>query len=70
MILDSIREKFGWAYGSYWEVDPRENALKFVAESGQVGEEFRRATMETTQTAAGRWTRPPSSDANHPSNPC
>src|SRR5689334_9553492 len=27
--LDSVRASFGWAYGSYWVVDPNENALRF-----------------------------------------
>ena len=43
--LNSIREGFGWAYGSYWAVDPEANALKFVQESGSAGEEFRKVTL-------------------------
>ena len=46
--LDAIRTEFGWAYGSYWKVDPEENVLKFFAESGTVNEEFRRVTTEAT----------------------
>ncbi len=44
--LDTIRDSFGWAYGSFWRVDPKENALKFAVESGSVNEEFRRVTVE------------------------
>jgi methyl-accepting chemotaxis protein len=44
--LDTVREAFGWAYGSYWTRDEKENALKFVVESGSVNEEFRRVTLE------------------------
>jgi methyl-accepting chemotaxis protein len=44
--LDAIRSVFGWAYGSYWAVDPREDVLKFAVESGLVNDEFRRVTLE------------------------
>ncbi|HWE40691.1 MAG TPA: methyl-accepting chemotaxis protein [Isosphaeraceae bacterium] len=44
--LSTVREAFGLSYGSYWEVDPKENALRFVHDSGTVSEEFRRATAE------------------------
>src|SRR5439155_879861 len=50
VALDAIRECFGWAYGSYWRVDPAERALRFVAESGDVGPEFRRVTLEASFT--------------------
>ncbi|GAB7191326.1 hypothetical protein NUM3379_20330 [Kineococcus sp. NUM-3379] len=43
--LDAIRREFGWAYGSYWAVDPAERALKFVLESGSAGQEFRQVTL-------------------------
>src|SRR6185369_7984148 len=46
--LDTIRREFGWAYGSYWRVDPAERALKFVLESGSAGEEFRQVTMSAS----------------------
>ncbi|OLB65948.1 MAG: chemotaxis protein [Actinobacteria bacterium 13_2_20CM_2_72_6] len=46
--LDTIRREFGWAYGSYWKVDPQDQALKFVLESGSAGEEFRRVTMQAS----------------------
>jgi GAF domain-containing protein len=43
--LDTVREEFGWEYGSYWAVDPAERVLKFQVESGTAGEEFRRVTL-------------------------
>src|SRR5687768_2255727 len=43
--LDLVRERFGWAYGSYWRVDPADRALHFVQESGDAGQEFREVTM-------------------------
>jgi putative methionine-R-sulfoxide reductase with GAF domain len=46
--LDTIRHEFGWAYGSYWQVDPRDNALHFLVESGTAGEEFRKVTMQAS----------------------
>ncbi|MEV7625153.1 GAF domain-containing protein [Actinoplanes sp. NPDC089786] len=46
--LDTIRREFGWAYGSYWQVEPRDNALHFVVESGTAGEEFRRVTEQAS----------------------
>jgi methyl-accepting chemotaxis protein len=42
--LDAVRQAFGWAYGSFWKIDPKDQALKFVLESGSVNEEFRRVT--------------------------
>src|SRR5579883_211400 len=46
IALDTVKEAFGWAYGSYWGLDTEENVLKFTVESGSVNEEFRRATLE------------------------
>ena len=43
--LDLVRERFGWAYGSYWRVDPAGRALTFVQESGSAGDEFRQVTL-------------------------
>jgi GAF domain-containing protein len=43
--LALVRERFGWAYASYWRVDPADRALHFVQESGDAGEEFRRVTL-------------------------
>jgi methyl-accepting chemotaxis protein len=42
--LDTIRREFGWAYGSYWQIEPQDNALHFVVESGTAGAEFRQVT--------------------------
>lgn len=44
--LDTVRQAFGWAYGSYWAMDESEHALKFSVESGSVNAEFRRVTIE------------------------
>ena len=48
IALDAVRTAFGWAYGSYWEVDDQENVLKFRVESGSAGEEFRKVTLAAT----------------------
>ncbi|GAA4625333.1 GAF domain-containing protein [Cellulomonas oligotrophica] len=42
--LRVVREQFGWAYGSYWAVDREARVLRFAAESGDAGEEFRKVT--------------------------
>jgi methyl-accepting chemotaxis protein len=44
--LDAVRDAFGWAYGSYWKLDPAQNALAFAVESGSVNPDFRRVTLE------------------------
>jgi len=44
--LSSVREAFAWSYGSFWEVNAEEHALKFAHDSGSVTEEFRRVTAE------------------------
>jgi methyl-accepting chemotaxis protein/putative methionine-R-sulfoxide reductase with GAF domain len=46
VALDTVREAFGWSYGSCWMVDPQENALRHLVDSGTVSEEFRRVTAE------------------------
>ncbi|WP_029430186.1 GAF domain-containing protein [Blastococcus sp. URHD0036] len=46
--LDLVRRRFGWAYGSYWRVDPAEGALRFVQESGDAGPEFREVTRSAS----------------------
>ena len=46
--LDAVRSAFGWAYGSYWQVDPQAHALRFSVESGDAGPEFRKVTLEAT----------------------
>ncbi|MEU4159032.1 methyl-accepting chemotaxis protein [Actinoplanes sp. NPDC026670] len=43
--LDAVRTAFGWAYGSFWEIDSDLNVLKFHLESGSAGDEFRRVTL-------------------------
>ncbi|MDT0263065.1 methyl-accepting chemotaxis protein [Jatrophihabitans lederbergiae] len=43
--LTSVRDAFGWAYGSYWPLDRESQTLKFGLESGDVGAEFREVTM-------------------------
>ena len=43
--LDTVREEFGWDYGSFWAVDPEARVLRFAVESGTAGEEFRRVTL-------------------------
>jgi len=43
--LALVRERFGWAYASYWRVDPADRALHFDQESGDAGAEFREVTL-------------------------
>ncbi|WP_380171318.1 GAF domain-containing protein [Kineococcus sp. DHX-1] len=54
--LETIRSRFGWAYGSYWRLERRSGSaagagpvLVFAQESGRVdgpaGEDFRRVTL-------------------------
>jgi methyl-accepting chemotaxis protein len=44
--LSTVRETFNWMYGSFWQVDHDEHALRFAQDSGSVTEEFRRVTAE------------------------
>ncbi len=46
--LSTIRDGFGWDYGSYWAVDPADRALHFVLESGSAGQEFRDVTLRAS----------------------
>lgn len=46
--LDSVKQEFGWAYGSYWQIDPELNALTFVTESGTVTPEFAEVTANAS----------------------
>ena len=46
--LDNVKTAFGWAYASYWKLDPTENLLRFERESGSVNEDFRRVTQSAT----------------------
>ncbi|MEV4707366.1 GAF domain-containing protein [Actinoplanes sp. NPDC049316] len=48
IALESARKAFGWAYGSYWEIDDHDNLLKFKVESGSAGDEFRKVTLAAT----------------------
>ena len=43
--LNSVRDAFGWAYGSYWPLDAESATLRFGLESGDAGPEFREVTM-------------------------
>jgi methyl-accepting chemotaxis protein len=44
--LGSVREAFGWSYGSYWEVNSDDRALRFVQDAGSVSDEFRRMSAD------------------------
>ncbi len=48
IALDTIRTGFGWAYGSFWRVDPTAGVLRFGRESGDAGPEFRAVTLSAT----------------------
>jgi len=48
IALDAVRTAFGWAYGSYWEIDDSDSLLKFKVESGSAGDEFRKVTLAAT----------------------
>jgi putative methionine-R-sulfoxide reductase with GAF domain len=48
VALDSVRTSFGWAYGSYWQVDDEQHVLRFQVESGSAGDEFRKVTLAAT----------------------
>jgi putative methionine-R-sulfoxide reductase with GAF domain len=45
VALDTVREAFGWVYGSYWALDESANVLRFQQESGSAGDEFRKVTL-------------------------
>jgi GAF domain-containing protein len=44
-VLRLVRERFGWAYGSYWELDQAAQVLRFAQECGTVNDEFRKVTL-------------------------
>ena len=48
VALDAVRAGFGWAYGSFWAIDPADGRLRFALESGDAGEEFRAVTLRTS----------------------
>jgi methyl-accepting chemotaxis protein len=57
-LLDSVREGYGWAYGSYWTVDPQDDRLVLKAESGRIDDDFqsvsRNARVPGGEGLAGR----------------
>ncbi|MEV4283598.1 GAF domain-containing protein [Actinoplanes xinjiangensis] len=46
--LKAVRTAFGWAYGSYWQIDHGQRALRFAVESGDAGDEFRAVTQQAS----------------------
>ncbi len=44
--LALVRERFHWAYGSYWQLDAPAKLLRFAQESGTVTDQFRKVTLE------------------------
>ncbi|WP_161602202.1 methyl-accepting chemotaxis protein [Tautonia marina] len=44
IALETVREAFGWLYGSFWKLDTEERSLVFAYESGEMPDEFKRAT--------------------------
>ncbi|GAB3256381.1 GAF domain-containing protein [Kineosporia babensis] len=47
--LETVREHFGWAYGSYWVRDRNGgDVLRFGVDSGEVAAEFRQVTLEAS----------------------
>ena len=47
IALETVREAFGWAYGSFWKIED-DAVLRCKVESGDPGEEFRRVTLSAT----------------------
>ncbi len=47
-VLGLVRERFQWAYASYWQLDNTARVLRFAQESGAVNEEFRRVTLDAS----------------------
>ncbi len=46
--LDVVRDRFAWAYGSYWQLDAAGGVLRFRQESGKVGGEFEEVTASAS----------------------
>jgi methyl-accepting chemotaxis protein len=46
--LDTVRDAFGWAYGSYWSLDTADSTLHFSVESGSVSPEFQRVSQSAS----------------------
>ncbi|WP_169979358.1 methyl-accepting chemotaxis protein [Tautonia rosea] len=44
IALETVREAFGWLYGSFWKLDSDGRSLVFGLESGEMPDEFKRAT--------------------------
>jgi GAF domain-containing protein len=42
--LKLVRDRFHWAYASYWQLDPATQTLRFAQECGDAGEDFRNVT--------------------------
>jgi GAF domain-containing protein len=48
--LRMVRERFGWAYSSYWQLDQAAKVLRFAQECGTVNDEFRKVTLAASFT--------------------
>ena len=48
LALHTIKDTFGWAYGSFWQLDGKSNTLTFALETGQVTPEFSKVTREAS----------------------
>jgi methyl-accepting chemotaxis protein len=46
--LNIVRESFGWTYAAHWTLDETLGTLRFTQDSGNVPDEFRRKSRETT----------------------
>jgi len=48
VALETVKATFGWAYGSFWQIDPADNALHFSLESRTVTPEFQKVTQQAS----------------------
>lgn len=56
--LDAVRAAFNWAYGSYWLLDPKTEAMSCTLESGSLPQEFIRVlTGLHVREGEGCWER-------------
>ncbi|MGE0199547.1 MAG: GAF domain-containing protein [Candidatus Melainabacteria bacterium] len=46
--LNTVKETFGWAYGSFWRLDEVAQVLRFSVETGSVTPEFTKVTREAS----------------------
>lgn len=46
--LNSIKDQFDWAYGSFWKLDIGEQVLRFSEETGAVTPEFTKVTQQAS----------------------